>query len=96
MVGFHVVGPNAGEMTQGYSVAMRKGATKEDFDSTIGIHPTCSEVHDSDDNGTLTTCLIPCNPSHCTMKDNIHIGCIYIYIIQNIHTHAHMHGTPKL
>lgn len=46
VIGFHVVGPNAGEMTQGYSVAMRKGATKEDFDATIGIHPTCSEVRD--------------------------------------------------
>lgn len=44
VVGFHVVGPNAGEMTQGYAVAMRRGATKEDFDMTIGIHPTCSET----------------------------------------------------
>ncbi|XP_076469730.1 thioredoxin reductase 1, cytoplasmic-like [Babylonia areolata] len=44
VIGFHVVGPNAGEITQGYSVAMRKAATKEDFDATIGIHPTCSEV----------------------------------------------------
>ncbi|XP_050411584.1 thioredoxin reductase 1, cytoplasmic [Patella vulgata] len=44
VVGFHVLGPNAGEITQGYSIAMRKGATKEDFDMTIGIHPTCSEI----------------------------------------------------
>ncbi|GFO23223.1 thioredoxin reductase 1 [Plakobranchus ocellatus] len=44
VIGFHVVGPNAGEITQGYAIAMRKGATKEDFDSTIGIHPTCSET----------------------------------------------------
>lgn len=44
VIGFHVLGPNAGEMTQGYAVAMRKGATKEDFDATIGIHPTCSET----------------------------------------------------
>lgn len=44
MVGFHVFGPNAGEVTQGYAVAMRLGARKEDFDRTIGIHPTCSEV----------------------------------------------------
>ena len=43
MLGFHVVGPNAGEITQGYSVAIKLGATKADFDSTIGIHPTCSE-----------------------------------------------------
>ena len=44
IVGFHVMGPNAGEITQGYAVAMRLNATKADFDSTIGIHPTCSEV----------------------------------------------------
>lgn len=44
VVGFHIFGPNAGEITQGYAVAMRMGARKEDFDRTIGIHPTCSEV----------------------------------------------------
>lgn len=44
VIGFHVLGPNAGEITQGYAVALKKGATKEDFDTTIGIHPTNSEV----------------------------------------------------
>ena len=43
VLGFHVLSPNAGEITQGYGVAMRLGATKEDFDGTIGIHPTVSE-----------------------------------------------------
>ncbi|CAF1593542.1 unnamed protein product [Rotaria sp. Silwood1] len=43
VVGFHVLSPNAGEITQGYAVAMRLGATKNDFDMTVGIHPTCSE-----------------------------------------------------
>ena len=43
MLGLHVVGPNAGEITQGYAVAIAMGATKADFDATIGIHPTCSE-----------------------------------------------------
>lgn len=43
VLGFHVVGPNAGEITQGYGVAMKLRATKADFDATIGIHPTCSE-----------------------------------------------------
>ncbi|CAL1527071.1 unnamed protein product [Lymnaea stagnalis] len=47
VIGFHVLGPNAGEITQGYAVALKKGATKEDFDSTIGIHPTCSETFTS-------------------------------------------------
>ncbi|XP_045164939.2 thioredoxin reductase 1, cytoplasmic-like isoform X2 [Mercenaria mercenaria] len=44
VVGLHVLGPNAGEITQGYAVAMKLNATKADFDDTIGIHPTCSEV----------------------------------------------------
>lgn len=44
VIGLHVLGPNAGEITQGYAVAMKLNATKADFDDTIGIHPTCSEV----------------------------------------------------
>ncbi|XP_041347588.1 thioredoxin reductase 1, cytoplasmic-like [Gigantopelta aegis] len=44
VIGFHVLSPNAGEITQGYAIAMKKGATKADFDNTIGIHPTCSET----------------------------------------------------
>ncbi|TGZ66026.1 hypothetical protein CRM22_005564 [Opisthorchis felineus] len=43
VLGFHVLGPNAGEITQGYAVAMKIGVTKADFDATIGIHPTCTE-----------------------------------------------------
>ena len=43
VVGFHVRGPNAGEMTQGVAIAMRCGATKADFDETVGIHPTSAE-----------------------------------------------------
>jgi glutathione reductase (NADPH) len=42
-VGLHMVGPEAGEVTQGFAVAMRAGATKAVFDSTIGIHPTLAE-----------------------------------------------------
>ena len=44
VLGLHVCGPNAGEMTQGFAVAIRMGATKEDFDSTVGIHPTTVET----------------------------------------------------
>lgn len=44
VIGFHYLGPNAGEVTQGFAIAMRKGATKADFDATIGIHPTCAEL----------------------------------------------------
>lgn len=43
VVGFHYVGPNAGEVTQGYGVAFKLGATKAHFDATVGIHPTISE-----------------------------------------------------
>ena len=44
VVGLHICGPNAGEMTQGFAVAIRCGATKDDFDSTVGIHPTTVET----------------------------------------------------
>jgi len=40
VVGLHVCGPNSGEMTQGFAVALKCGATKDDFDRTVGIHPT--------------------------------------------------------
>jgi len=40
VLGLHVCGPNAGEMTQGFAVALKCGATKEHFDRTVGIHPT--------------------------------------------------------
>ncbi len=66
VIGFHVVGPEAGEITQGYATALRyvcfyccsgrwrcvcalraclcsAGATKQDFDDTVGIHPTTAE-----------------------------------------------------
>lgn len=43
VVGVHMVGPDAGEIMQGFAVAMRAGATKAMFDSTVGIHPTAAE-----------------------------------------------------
>lgn len=43
VVGFHILGPNCGEITQGIAIAIKCGATKEDFDNTVGIHPTCAE-----------------------------------------------------
>jgi len=44
VVGFHVLGEEAGEITQGVAVAMKAGATKFHFDETIGIHPTSAEA----------------------------------------------------
>jgi len=44
VVGFHYLGPNAGEVTQGYGMALKMGATKADFDDLIGIHPTTAET----------------------------------------------------
>jgi glutathione reductase (NADPH) len=43
VVGVHMVGPDAGEIIQGFSVAVKCGATKSQFDATIGIHPTSAE-----------------------------------------------------
>ncbi|XP_027624586.1 thioredoxin reductase 3 [Tupaia chinensis] len=44
VIGFHVLGPSAGEVTQGFAAAMKCGLTKQQLDGTIGIHPTCGEV----------------------------------------------------
>jgi glutathione reductase (NADPH) len=43
VIGLHIVAEGAGEMLQGFAVAMKSGATKADFDATIGIHPTSAE-----------------------------------------------------
>lgn len=43
VVGCHMVGADAGEIIQGLAVAIKAGATKADFDNTIGIHPTAAE-----------------------------------------------------
>ncbi|MEM1114123.1 MAG: glutathione-disulfide reductase [Pseudomonadota bacterium] len=43
VVGIHMLGPDAGEITQGLAIAMKAGATKAVFDQTIGIHPTAAE-----------------------------------------------------
>ena len=43
VVGAHMVGEEAGELIQGIAIAVRAGLTKEDFDRTVGIHPTGAE-----------------------------------------------------
>ncbi len=43
VVGLHMVGAEAGEIVQGFAVAIKAGATKALFDATIGIHPTAAE-----------------------------------------------------
>jgi len=44
VVGFHILGPNAGEVTQGFAIGLKLGAKKKDFNTLIGIHPTNAEV----------------------------------------------------
>ena len=43
VLGAHMVGDEAGEIMQGLGVALKAGATKADFDATVGIHPTAAE-----------------------------------------------------
>jgi glutathione reductase (NADPH) len=43
VVGLHMVGADAGDVVQGFAVAMKAGATKRDFDETVAIHPTSAE-----------------------------------------------------
>lgn len=55
-MGFHLLGPNAGEITQGFAAAMKCGLTKQLLDDTIGIHPTCGEVR----NRRVCLCVSMC------------------------------------
>jgi len=43
VVGVHMVGDDAAELIQGLAVAVKAGATKAQFDATVGIHPTAGE-----------------------------------------------------
>jgi len=43
VVGLHVIGFGADEMVQGFAVAIKMGATRNDFNETIAIHPTAAE-----------------------------------------------------
>ena len=43
VLGVHMIGDEAGEIIQGFAVALKAGATKSVFDDTIGIHPTAAE-----------------------------------------------------
>ena len=43
VLGAHMAGPDAGELIQGIAVALNCGASKADFDRTLGIHPTLAE-----------------------------------------------------
>lgn len=43
IVGLHYIGPNAGDVMQGFSAAMKSGLTKKILDGTVGIHPVNAE-----------------------------------------------------
>jgi len=43
VLGAHMLGPDAPEIVQGVGIAVKMGATKADFDATVGIHPTAAE-----------------------------------------------------
>jgi len=43
IIGAHIIAPGAGEMIQIIGIAVKMGATKEDFDQTVAVHPTMSE-----------------------------------------------------
>ncbi|MEM5312543.1 glutathione-disulfide reductase [Paraburkholderia sp. JHI869] len=43
VVGAHVMGPDAGEMAQLLAIPLKAGATKDDFDRTMAVHPTAAE-----------------------------------------------------
>eukprot|EP00931_Biecheleriopsis_adriatica_P004847 TRINITY_DN106453_c0_g1_i1.p1 TRINITY_DN106453_c0_g1~~TRINITY_DN106453_c0_g1_i1.p1 ORF type:complete len:637 (+),score=179.64 TRINITY_DN106453_c0_g1_i1:29-1939(+) len=44
IVGFHILGPNAGEIIQAFALAMKMGVKKDQLDELVGIHPTTAET----------------------------------------------------
>ena len=56
VVGLHIMGPNAGDILQGFAAAMKCGLTKHQLDSTAGIPPGSAQV--------------PTRPSFCTSSYN--------------------------
>ncbi|XP_047099396.1 thioredoxin reductase 1, cytoplasmic-like [Schistocerca piceifrons] len=44
IIGFHIFGPHAGEITQGFSLCLKLGAKLKDLQTLVGIHPTCAEI----------------------------------------------------
>jgi hypothetical protein len=67
VVGFPILGPNAGEITQGWAAALRLGATKAQLDATVGIHPTAAEE--------LVTMRERCpDPDHALTVDHLAEG----------------------
>lgn len=44
VVGFHYLGPNAGDITVGFSMAVKRKCRKREFNDLVGIHPTCAEI----------------------------------------------------
>ena len=44
VIGMHYLGPNAGEVMQGFAAAVKCGMTKKQLDNTVGIHPTTAEA----------------------------------------------------
>lgn len=53
VVGVHLIGMGSDEVMQGFGVAVKMGATKEDLDNTVAIHPTSGE-------GTFTAYFFFC------------------------------------
>ncbi len=43
VLGCHMVGADAAEIMQGIAIALKCGATKQQFDRTVGIHPSSAE-----------------------------------------------------
>ncbi|WP_207004493.1 glutathione-disulfide reductase [Trinickia mobilis] len=57
ILGAHIVAPDAAEIIQGLAVALKAGATKADFDATLGVHPSVAEEFVTLRNGRYSTQL---------------------------------------
>jgi len=78
VVGVHSIGLGSDELLQGFAVAVKMGATKEDFDNCVAIHPTAAEE--------LVTMV--CTHTHSHTHTLTHTSHTHTHIT---HTHTHRH-----
>merc|ERR1711957_872710 len=72
VIGVHMIGLAVDEILQGFSVAIKMGATKADFDSAVAIHPTSSEISSPSRPGRRSTARSRTCPSRRAVSPQRH------------------------
>ena len=77
VLGCHMIGSDAAEIIQGFAVALQCGATKTQFDATIGIHPTAAEEFVTMRTKAFRTDIVPRLPVFLSAGPTGLAGCVF-------------------